>query len=315
MSTPIQAGSTDQRLRFVAVKDDWSTYKTDLEIADIQTFAVQRKGAADVDVSPNELDDEPDDTHVDGNIYNAGAGEYVASVSDAAVATGAPSAKIYGTWTDGGDSGYLIGDEYPLVNYDWQSLQYSGGANAVTITVKDDSDNLLENAVVELLSNNSIIDKQTTDENGVTSPTLTAPDGTYTRRVSVPTGGYSSDTDEAFAVSGATTETVVLTAHGPTPSAAGQVTGRGYVYVDGVATAGETVTIVGVRAPTSGTNSTGIVDKRNKSVTTDVNGMYQFTGLFPGVTYAVAAAGDVKETTIAADATGTVDLKTIVGSG
>lgn len=315
MSYPIQIGTADNRMLMTAVFDDESAFKKDLVVADITSLVVQRVGAADVTVTVDSDDSAPDDAHVDGNLYNAGGGKYLVSVPDAAVASGSVSATLYGTWTDGADSGYFRGATHPLVNYDWQSLQYSGGANAVTITVKDDSDNLLENAVVELLSNNSIIDKQTTDENGVTSPTLTAPDGTYTRRVSVPTGGYSSDTDEAFAVSGATTETVVLTAHGPTPSAAGQVTGRGYVYVDGVATAGETVTIVGVRAPTSGTNSTGIVDKRNKSVTTDVNGMYQFTGLFPGVTYAVAAAGDVKETTIAADATGTVDLKTIVGSG
>jgi len=313
MSTPIQAGSTDQRLRCVAVQDDWSTFKTDLQIADIQSLVVKRSGAADVTVTENALDTDPDDAHTDGNIYNAGGGEYLVSVPDAAVATGAPSVKIYGTWTDGGDSGYLIGDEYPLVGYDWQTLQYSGGANTVTITVDDDSDNLLENAEVTIWSNGTIIDRQSTNASGVA--TLNADDGTYTLIVAVPTGGYSSSTNSGFSVSGTTSASVELTAHVTTPSAAGQVTGRGYVYVDGVATAGKTVTIVGVRAPESGTNATGIVDQRNKSVTTDANGMYQFIGLFPGVTYAVAAAGDIQETTIPTDATGTVNLKTIVGSG
>ena len=121
MSTPIQAGSTDQRLRCVAVQDDYSTFKTDLVIADIQSLVVKRSGAADVTVTENALDTDPDDAHTDGNIYNAGGGEYLVSVPDAAVATGAPSVKIYGTWTDGADSGYLIGDEYPLVGYNWQT--------------------------------------------------------------------------------------------------------------------------------------------------------------------------------------------------
>lgn len=313
MSTPIEAGSTDQRLRCVAVQDDYSTFKTDLQIADIQSLVVKRSGAADVTVTKNALDTDPDDAHTDGNIYNAGGGEYLVSVPDAAVATGAPSVKIYGTWTDGSDSGYLIGDEYPLVNYDWQSLQYSGGANTVTITVDDDSDNLLENAEVTIWSNGTIIDRQSTNESGVA--TLNADDGTYTLVVAVPTGGYSSSTNSSFAVSGATTGSVELTAHVTAPSAVGQVTGRGYVYVDGVATAGKTVTITGVKRPTSGVNSTGIVDERNDTATTDVNGMYQFTGLFPNVTYEVTAAGVSVQTTIASDASGTVDLNTIVGDG
>ena len=104
MSTPIQAGSTDQRLRCVAVLDDFSTFKTDLVAADITALAVKRVAAADVTVSVNTDDTNPDDSHTDGNIYNAGGGEYLVSVPDAAVASGTTAANLYGTWTDGGDT-------------------------------------------------------------------------------------------------------------------------------------------------------------------------------------------------------------------
>jgi len=311
MSTPIQAGSTDQRLRCVAVQDDWSTFKTDLQIADIQSLVVKRSGAADVTVTENALDTDPDDAHTDGNIYNAGGGEYLVSVPDAAVATGAPSVKIYGTWTDGGDSGYLIGDEYPLVGYDWQTLQYSGGANTVTITVDDDSDNLLENAEVTIWSNGTIIDRQSTDASGVA--TLSADDNTYTLIVAVPTGGYSSSTNGSFTVSGTTAASVELTAHVTAPSDPGYVTG--YVYADNdgsTGVSGQTATLTIVKRPTTGSNATGLAVKHNRTATSDGNGKMQWLNLIPGATYSLSFGGKSVETPIATDATGEVELNTVV---
>jgi len=150
MSTPIQAGSTNQRLRMVAVLNDYSTFKTDLVAADITALAVKRVGAADVTVSVNTDDSNPDDAHTDGNIYNAGGGEYLVSVPDAAVASGATSAKLYGTWTDGGESGFLIGDTHPLVSYDWQSSARSLTTAATTaIRAEIDSNSTQLAAILE----------------------------------------------------------------------------------------------------------------------------------------------------------------------
>ena len=141
MSTPIQAGSTDQRLRCVAVLNDFSTLKTDLVAADITALAVKRVAAADVTVSVNTDDSNPDDAHTDGNIYNAGGGEYLVSVPDAAVASGTTAANLYGTWTDGGDTGFLIGDTHPLVSYDWQSSDRSLTNTAIT-AIRDNAVNI-----------------------------------------------------------------------------------------------------------------------------------------------------------------------------
>jgi len=197
MSTPIQAGSTDQRLRCVAVQDDYSTFKTDLEIADIQSLVVKRAGAADVTVTENALDTDPDDAHTDGNIYNAGGGEYLVSVPDAAVASGAPSVKVYGTWTDGGDSGYLIGDEYPLVSYDWQSSERSlttaataaiGTAFLSTALTKGTA-GTIERAFWQMLKTQAVTDGTAVADAGNTvtqfQTNLTAPDGQYDHMILV----------------------------------------------------------------------------------------------------------------------------------
>jgi len=123
MSYPVHAGQSDKRLQMLAVvvADGVQTaLKTDLVVADIQSLVVQRVGAADVTVTVDSDDSNPDDAHNDGNVYNRGGGEYLVSVPDAAVATGAVSARLYGTWADGGDSGTLVGDTHPLVNYAWQ---------------------------------------------------------------------------------------------------------------------------------------------------------------------------------------------------
>ena len=197
MSTPIQAGSTDQRLRCVAVQDDYSTFKTDLVIADIQSLVVKRAGAADVTVTENALDTDPDDAHVDGNVYNAGGGEYLVSVPDAAVASGAPSVKIYGTWTDGADSGYLIGDEYPLVGYDWQSSERSlttaattaiGTAFLSTALTKGTA-GTIERAFWQILKTQAVTDGTAVADAGNTvsqfQTNLTAPDGQYDHMILV----------------------------------------------------------------------------------------------------------------------------------
>jgi len=197
MSTPIQAGSTDQRLRCVAVQDDYSTFKTDLVIADIQSLVVKRSGAADVTVTENALDTDPDDAHTDGNIYNAGGGEYLVSVPDAAVASGAPSVKIYGTWTDGADSGFLIGDEYPLVGYDWQSSERSlttaattaiGTAFLSTALTKGTA-GTIERAFWQMLKTQAVTDGTAVADAGNTvtqfQTNLTAPDGQYDHMILV----------------------------------------------------------------------------------------------------------------------------------
>ena len=197
MSTPIQAGSTDQRLRCVAVQDDYSTFKTDLQIADIQSLVVKRSGAADVTVTENALDTDPDDAHTDGNIYNAGGGEYLVSVPDAAVASGAPSVKIYGTWTDGGDSGYLIGDPYPLVGYDWQSSERSLTTAATTAigttflgtALTKGSAGTIERAFWQILKTQAVTDGTAVADAGNTvtqfQTNLTAPDSQYDHMILV----------------------------------------------------------------------------------------------------------------------------------
>lgn len=188
-----------------------------------------------------------------------------------------------------------------------------GGANTVTITVDDDSDNLLENAEVTIWSNGTIIDRKSTNASGVA--TLNADDGTYTLVVAVPTGGYSSSTNSSFAVSGATTGSVELTAHVTAPSAVGRVTGYGYTDIDGVVTASTSATLTGVGRPTSGSTSTGLLSNYNATNSSDSNGKVSFTNLIPGASYLLAYAGKTKKWDIPADATGEVAMDTIVGDG
>ena len=197
MSYPVQAGSTDKRLKMVAVLDDFSTFKTDLVAADITALAVKRVAAADVTVSVNTDDTNPDDSHTDGNIYNAGGGEYLVSVPDAAVASGTTAANLYGTWTDGGDTGFLIGDTHPLVSYDWQSSDRSLTGTAITAigtaflstTLTKGTAGTIERAFWQTLKSQAVTDGTAAADVGNTltqfQTNLTAPDGQYDHMILV----------------------------------------------------------------------------------------------------------------------------------
>lgn len=315
---PIKVGDTDKTLQGVAyvVSGGLITgVKTDLVVADIDSLYVIRDQSTAVTISSDGTGltnkTNQNDAHSDGAVWNPGDGTLFVDIPDAAVAVYAKDVQLKGAWTDGSDSGVIRGTPVSMVNYSWSNG--TGGANTVTITVDDDSDNLLANAVVELLSGNSLVDRQTTNGSGVA--TLNADDGTYTLRVSVPTGGYSSSTNTSFSVSGATSGSVELTALAPTPSSVGYVTGYLYTDVDGVRTGNTSVTLTIVGRPTSGNNSTGLAVDDNRTITSDGDGYAEWTNLVSGAKYRVSYAGVTVDTTIPADATGSVPLNTIVGDG
>jgi len=123
MSLPPQAGDSDRTLKFEAYLSD-GTLKTDLVAADVDTLIVDRDQLADVTIY-NEtgpvgaVSDKasPTTTHTDGAIRGLGNGRYSVDAPDAAFAS-ATTCQIRGTWTDGGDSGYFVGEITPVVGYD-----------------------------------------------------------------------------------------------------------------------------------------------------------------------------------------------------
>jgi len=123
MSLPIAATSTDQTLKFEAYLSD-GTVKPDLVAADVDTLIVDRDQLADVTIY-NEtgpvgaVSDKasPTTTHADGAIRGLGNGRYSVDAPDSAFAS-VTTCQIRGTWTDGGDSGYFVGEITPVVGYD-----------------------------------------------------------------------------------------------------------------------------------------------------------------------------------------------------
>lgn len=195
-------------------------------------------------------------------------------------------------------------------------VQGNGGANTVTITVKDDSDNLVANSVVQLLNGAALIDKKPTNASGVAL--LAADNGTYTRIVTVPGGGYSSDTDEAFEVDGATTGTVVLTAHTTASTVPNTVTGQYTVIQNGVAASGLSVQCKAWARPNSSSddNYAGLITIYDVTNQTNGSGVVQFTNLPTGYKYQlIYGTADPVITEIPNGSTGTVNLNSMAVPG
>lgn len=305
----VQRGSTDQSAWVQLLNAD-GDYVTGLTYSDV-TITVRRflggRLVSELSLTAAELT-AIDDPHTDGGfVEDSSRKRYRVDLQDAAVATGLDSAdkvelKVEATGVVGNTSEEIVlVDELP-----WETGK---GPYAINISVSDGSD--VADATCVLKSGSQVKARGTTDANG--DVTLYATNGTYT--LITYSDGHITQSQTVVVDGDDLNVSVTLTGNTPAASDPGQITGIGRVYVNGTATAGETVSITAVKRPTSGTNSTGIVDYRNQSTTTDANGDYEFTGLFPGVTYAVTAAGEIEETTIANDATGSVKLKTIVGSG
>lgn len=190
-----------------------------------------------------------------------------------------------------------------------------GGANTVTITVDDDSDNLLANAEVQLLSGGSLIDKQTTNGSGVA--TLAADDGTYTLIVSMPNGGYSSSTNTSFAVSGTTTGSVELTAHTTASTVPNTVTGQYTVYEDGAFASGVSVQCEAWARPSSSSddNYTGVIVDYDVTNQTNGSGLVQFTNMPTGFQYKITYGTSSVIVEVANGATGSVNLNSMAVPG
>lgn len=127
---PIQVGATNKTLQGVAyvVSGGLVTgVKTDIVVADIDTLYVRRDQTTAITISSDGtgMTDkvDQDDAHSDGAVWNAGGGKLIVDVPDTAFAVYAPDVELYGTWTDGSDSGIIRGTPVALTNgYTWATF-------------------------------------------------------------------------------------------------------------------------------------------------------------------------------------------------
>ena len=182
------------------------------------------------------------------------------------------------------------------------------GAYTLTVTVNDGTDPL-QNAIVRLTEGiNTFF--ATTNASGVATFSVNA--ATYD--VAITKDGYSF-TPTTKVVSGTGSQTYSMTAVTITPSAPGQVTGYLTVYdEDGVIEADADVHIQQLQ-PVSGS---GIAyDGTTRTETSGVNGVVEFSGMFPGGRYRLWRGTDENNAvkfTLAANATDPVELSSIVGN-
>ncbi len=188
---------------------------------------------------------------------------------------------------------------------DNQSSSSGSGANTVTITVQTTGSVAIQGATVTAWSGVSIVGTGTTNASGVA--VLSLNDATYTLNVSA--SGFNGSS-ASLVVSGTTAHTYQLTALTITPSTPPEVTGWLVTRVDGVATAGISVTIAMSRTPTGDTGSLFVGDPT--TVESDEDGLCEFTGLIPDATYRIRRGGTTWEGTFVADDV-TFEIKSFVG--
>lgn len=141
----IQVGSTNKTLRFEAYLSD-GTLKTDLVAADVDTMLVRRSGLADVTIynetgPVGSVGDKasPQAAHSDGDFLGMSNGRYTVDAPDTAFATAADEVQVYGTWTDGSDSGYFVGSPEQVVGYDPSATAVGAAVAGNEMGLSDDA--------------------------------------------------------------------------------------------------------------------------------------------------------------------------------
>jgi len=348
----IPVGATDQILHFYAELDD-GTIKTDLVAADIDKLEIERAGLTSITVYDSSgptgsVTDKtnPDDPHSDGAIHNQGSvGEYSVDAPYTAFATACTTVKVTGTWTDGGDSGYLIGHavqvgaKADLVDSPnttavaaiaaavWEiatstlttagsigklivdtlaSLVGLSGANTVTITV-DDGTNPLEDAKVRV-TKGAQSQLLATDANGEVEFTLD--DGTWD--IAITLIGYTF-TATTLVVDGNETPTYSMTANSPTPPDSPFVNAVLQCYeTDSTPKANAEVIVTVQSLPATGGYA---VQSGPFTITADGDGLIDDFQVIPGARYGLKYddSSEVHNVAIPSDATNGYQLKPIFG--
>jgi hypothetical protein len=180
------------------------------------------------------------------------------------------------------------------------------GARTVTITVNDGT-NALQNAKVRVTQGAESY-LGTTNVSGVV--TFNLDDATWTIAITKPGYTYAGTT---LVVDGNESATYSMTSVTITPSSGSLVTGYWVCYSElGVVESGVSITMQVTKVPAD----TGFaLDSAIRTSTSGSDGVAQFTNLIPGATYRVQRnSGDYYTIKIADDATGSVELNSILGT-
>lgn len=189
---------------------------------------------------------------------------------------------------------------------DNQPSSSGSGAFAIAITVDDGTDPI-ESATVRFTKGAETW-TDTTDASGDAGLSLDA--GTYTVSITAPGYGY---TPTAEVIVGADSLTYSMTALTPS-SGPSQVTGYCYCY-DAEGNPEESVTI-SCRPYQASASQGAAVEATARTADSDVNGLVEFPGLFPGMEYLLqrqASETGQAIARIASGATGTVQLPSMIG--
>ncbi len=180
------------------------------------------------------------------------------------------------------------------------------GARTVTVTVNDGT-TALQNATVRMSSGSETY-TATTNASGVC--TFNLDDATWT--VAITRSGYSF-AGTTLVVDGTEAVTYSMTEISLTPSTGSFVTGYWTCYSEaGAVESGVTITMQALKVPT---DKGYALDSATRTAMSAANGVAQFTNLVPGATYKVRrGTGDYYVIKIADDATGTVELNSIIGT-
>lgn len=188
----------------------------------------------------------------------------------------------------------------------WASGSTGSGARTITIAV-DDGTNPIQNAKVRLTEGVTTY-TGLTDASG--DITFNVDDATYA--VAITKSGYTF-AGESLVVTASASQTYSMTATVISPSSPGQVTGYCYTYdEDGVIESGVSINLILHKAP----SSTGsMFDGATRTVTSDANGLAEFTGMFTGAVYKLSRGTSTKhlKVTCADDGDGTMALPDFVG--
>jgi hypothetical protein len=180
------------------------------------------------------------------------------------------------------------------------------GARTVTITVNDGT-NALQNAKVRVTQGAESY-LGTTNVSGVV--TFNLDDATWT--IAITKAGYTY-AGTTLVVDGNESATYSMTAVTITPSSGSLVTGYWVCYSElGMVESGVSITMQATKVPAD----TGFaLDSAIRTSTSGSDGVAQFTNLIPGATYRVQRnSGDYYTIKIDDDATGSVELSSIIGT-
>jgi len=153
-----------------------------------------------------------------------------------------------------------------------------------TLTVDDGAGTVLEGAVVNARRGGVLKASGTTDASGEITDWVF---GAYTYDLSVRLDGYQPATDTIAVSADAWTKTISLTAIAVTASEPDMCTGYGSVYDEDGALEPDAIIYCKIVTWDSTINAGYSFDRATRSTTSDANGLYQFTNMFQGATYAV----------------------------